>query len=624
MPVPSTRRAAISSTWPSRGRARRCAARRSPSGSCVTSLPTWPALGRRHAGAEPAVDDERPRRAERGFVGREEQRHRGHLLRAADPAERMHPSGLGPGCVRVGLDLEVALRHPGVDIAGADAVASDPVAAVLERDRAGEVDHTALRGAVRSQGRLDPEPVHGRHVHDRPTAQPAHAGDGGPGAQVDAAQVHAEHPVPVLRRRVLERVLVLDRRIGDDRVRPAVALGGRHDRLHLVRVGHVAAVRFGPAAGGDDRLDRRLGAAGIHVGAQGDRPLDSQPLCDRPADPGRRAGYHADLAFHPHDRSLPRVHDGRILRHFDDQVKWPTVKSTSGRRPTMRDVAEHAGVSAQTVSNLVNNRLRQMSDETRLRIEGAMEQLGYYPNLTARSLRSARTTTIGFLLLDEGARYLADPMTDQVIAGVGDVARDCGYSVLIHAGLPGPPDRGLLRPVLESRVDGVLLFLSGPPAQRRWYPSRAAELGVPTVLLEEASPGEGALMSVTADNRDGARRLADHLIASGHTRIAFIAARQPWPMVEQRHLGYCEALAAAGLERNSDFELFEGIWDAADAGKMVDRLLDLPEPPTATVHVPGYEIGRTAAQLLIGHLDGETTAPPRVTLPVELRLRGSA
>ena len=128
----------------------------------------------------------------------------------------------------------------------------------------------------------------------------------------------------------------------------------------------------------------------------------------------------------------------------------------------MRDVAEHAGVSAQTVSNLVNNRLRQMSDETRVRIEGAMEQLGYHPNLTARSLRSARTTTIGFLLLDEGARYLADPMTDQVIAGVGDVARDRGYSVLIHAGRPGPPDSGLLKPVLESRVDGVLLFLSGP------------------------------------------------------------------------------------------------------------------------------------------------------------------
>ena len=130
----------------------------------------------------------------------------------------------------------------------------------------------------------------------------------------------------------------------------------------------------------------------------------------------------------------------------------------------------------------------------------------------ARSLRSARTTTIGFLLLDEGARYLADPMTDQVIAGVGDIARDRGYSVLIHAGRPGPPDSGLLKPVLESRVDGVLLFLSGPPAQRAWYPARAAELNVPTVVLEETQAGDGLQMSVTADNRTGARALADHLI----------------------------------------------------------------------------------------------------------------
>jgi DNA-binding LacI/PurR family transcriptional regulator len=336
----------------------------------------------------------------------------------------------------------------------------------------------------------------------------------------------------------------------------------------------------------------------------------------------------------------------------------------------MRDVAEHAGVSAQTVSNLVNNRLRQMSDETRVRIEGAMQQLGYHPNLTARSLRSARTTTIGFLLLDEGARYLADPMTDQVIAGVGDIARDRGYSVLIHAGRPGPPDSGLLKPVLESRVDGVLLFLSGPPDQRAWYPARAAELNVPTVVLEEAREGDDLQMSVTADNRTGARLLADHLIRTGHTRIAFIAARQPWPMVEQRHLGYCEALAAAGLERDRAVELFEGIWDAADAGVMVDRLLALPDPPTAvmggndllaigvmrqararglrvpddlavtgfndfafaefveppltTVHVPGYEMGCSAAQLLIEHLDGQEIAEPHIMLPVELRLRGSA
>src|SRR3954471_11541631 len=161
------------------------------------------------------------------------------------------------------------------------------------------------------------------------------------------------------------------------------------------------------------------------------------------------------------------------------------MTGTIRRRPTMRDVAEHSGVSVQTVSNLVNNRLRQMSEVTRLRIEEAMAELGYHPNLTARGLRSARTATIGFLLLDERARYLADPMTDEVIAGVGDIARDRGYSVLIHAARPGVAEHVLLKPALESRVDGVLLFLSGPRDRRARYLAAAAELRIPMVALEE-------------------------------------------------------------------------------------------------------------------------------------------
>jgi len=336
----------------------------------------------------------------------------------------------------------------------------------------------------------------------------------------------------------------------------------------------------------------------------------------------------------------------------------------------MRDVAARAGVSVQTVSNLVNHRLHQMSDETRARIEDAMADLGYHPNSTARSLRSARTDTIGFLLLDEGARYLADPMTDLVIAGVGDVARDRGYSVLIQAGRPGAPDSGLLTPVLESRVDGVLLFLSGPPESRAWYASEVSELGTPLVQLEEARDGGAPGMSVTAANRDGARRLTDYLIARGHRRIGFIAARQPWPMVEQRHLGYKDALQAAGIAHDPGLEVFDGVWDAAEAGAMLARLLADRDPPTAimgandllaigaireararslrvpadlavtgfddfafseyvepaltTVRIPGYDIGRRAAELLIDHLDGREPEERHVVLPVELRIRDSA
>ena len=73
--------------------------------------------------------------------------------------------------------------------------------------------------------------------------------------------------------------------------------------------------------------------------------------------------------------------------------------------------------------------------------------------------------TLGFLVLDEGARFLADPMTDLIIAGIGDVARDRGYSLLIQAARPDPDDADrLFSPLLEERVDGAFFL---PPVRRR-------------------------------------------------------------------------------------------------------------------------------------------------------------
>src|SRR5919198_4139191 len=120
-------------------------------------------------------------------------------------------------------------------------------------------------------------------------------------------------------------------------------------------------------------------------------------------------------------------------------------------RPTMREVAELAGVSVQTVSNHVNGRHQYMADDTRERVAAAMRELGYHPNVTARGLRSAETRTLGFLVLDQHARFLADPLTDLIIAGVGDVAREQDYGLLIKSSKsPEDPDE-LLAPVLESR-----------------------------------------------------------------------------------------------------------------------------------------------------------------------------
>ena len=337
------------------------------------------------------------------------------------------------------------------------------------------------------------------------------------------------------------------------------------------------------------------------------------------------------------------------------------------RRTTLRDVATAADVSVQTVSNLVNGRTHLMSEVTRDRVQQAMTTLDYRPNATARGLRAGDTKALGFLVLDEDARFLADPMTDLIMGGIGDVARERGYGLLIQAARPGDPDSGLLTPLAEHRVDGAMLLLSGSRATRRTYSKRVAALGYPSVLFEEQSNHAKGVYTVTAANREGARTLASHLIDRGHDRIAFIAAAVPWPMIEERHAGYLQALAARGTEPADELQIFRGGWDPASGESMAESLLSLRQPPTAimagndllaigalragrvrgrripedlavagfnnfqfsafvepplsTVAIPAYDMGEAAAWMLIDHLEG--SRPKSKEFPVELMLRGS-
>ncbi len=342
-----------------------------------------------------------------------------------------------------------------------------------------------------------------------------------------------------------------------------------------------------------------------------------------------------------------------------------------GRRPTVRDVATRANVSAQTVSNYINGRFDEFGATTRERIAAVMDELDYHPDARARGLRSQRTRALMLMILDEDTRFLADPMTDLILAGIGDVACSEGYSLLLQAGRPHSRSPAMLAPLFERRADGALLFLSGEKRIRGWYVSRLVESGVPCVIFEDDHPAD-TVFSVAAANRQGARQLVTHLIDLGHERIAFIAAKVPWPMIEQRQLGYRDALRAASIPFDASLERFDGFWNVATAGALVEALLDEPSPPTAfvcgndllalgaihrlharglhvpgdvavggfndfqfsayvsppltTVRIPGYELGRIAADRLISHLEGRLApdAERRVVLPVELVLRESA
>jgi DNA-binding LacI/PurR family transcriptional regulator len=218
-------------------------------------------------------------------------------------------------------------------------------------------------------------------------------------------------------------------------------------------------------------------------------------------------------------------------------------------------------------------------------------------------------------------------------------------------------------------VDGAFLFLSGEPAVRRACVDRVADLGVSHVVLSERSHREESL-SVSSDNVSGARLLTEHLIGNGHDRIAFVAAKTPWPMIEQRLAGYRQALAAAGLPHGPDFEVFAGGWEVRVGETAATALLareDAPtaivagndvlalgviravrrrgatvpgdvavagfddfdfaeavDPPLTTLRIPGHEMGRRAARMLLGSLGGRDPGERHVELPAELRLRQSA
>src|SRR5512142_2152319 len=185
-------------------------------------------------------------------------------------------------------------------------------------------------------------------------------------------------------------------------------------------------------------------------------PTASAPACPVCMDPllrplerkSHRAFYRSSSAL---SRTRPTTSD--LLTSGDCFTFNVHMSENSGngahRRPTLRDVAREAHVSVQTVSNVVQGRHHLMRADTRERVQAAMAQLGYHPNVSARGLRSARTRTFGFLVLDEAPSFLADPLTDLLIAGVADVARDCDYEILRKAERPLARRRDLLRPLLE-------------------------------------------------------------------------------------------------------------------------------------------------------------------------------
>lgn len=329
-------------------------------------------------------------------------------------------------------------------------------------------------------------------------------------------------------------------------------------------------------------------------------------------------------------------------------------------RATLKDVAALAGVHPGTASRAMNDETRPLvNEETARRVLAAADELGYRPNPIARGLKTSRSYTVGVLIPD-----LTNPLFPRIVRGIQDKLDEAGYTPLI-ANTDNDPARELadIEAMRARQVDGLITataHLSNDIA--------IEDARLPVVLVNRRMEA-GTRPSVVADDRLGIKLAVDHLVGLGHRRIAHLAGPQDLSTGYLRLQGFREALAEAGVEYDPDLVLAASAFVESEGQRLCNELLDrglevtailaandlmalgcydafvargiecprelsvvgyndMPfaawfDPPLTTVHLPQYEIGVRAAELLLEHLRDPDAEPTQVLLEPTLTVRGS-
>lgn len=340
-------------------------------------------------------------------------------------------------------------------------------------------------------------------------------------------------------------------------------------------------------------------------------------------------------------------------------------RSTSIRAvqtPTLRDVAQAAGVHAATASRALNPETRRLVNaETARRVLKAAETLGYQPNPIARSLKTAKSRTIGMVIPD-----LTNPLFPPIVRGVEDVLGPAGYSALL-VNTDNDPDRedALISSLRSRHVEGLIVATArlDHPLLRTIH-----EQGVRMVLVNRRTEHLDVPF-VSPDDAAGVALAVKHLADLGHTRIAHLAGPSTTSAGVARANAFRTALRKHDLPDDPALVVYCDYWAEEDGARALRKLLDAgtdvtavlagndlialgcydvfaergiscPEgmsvvgfndmpfldkmrPPLTTVAVPHHQIGMEAARMLLESFK-EADRPPRsVLLPLSLVVRGS-
>lgn len=239
---------------------------------------------------------------------------------------------------------------------------------------------------------------------------------------------------------------------------------------------------------------------------------------------------------------------------------------------TINDVAKKAGVSIKTVSRVVN-REPNVREGTRNLVLSAIEALNYKPSLAARGLAGGRSFLIGLMYDNPSDNFLV-----KLQRGILEACRERHYGLAL---CPAASKSADLTEVMMDWIDSThpdAVILTPPLSDDETLAKALMEKKVRFACVSSA--GFGYAPAVHIDEIAAARAMTDHLIATGHTRIAFIKGPPDHVCSALRYQGYLEALESAGLE--SDPELVtQGEFDFESGVRSANYLLNLPERPTA-------------------------------------------
>jgi LacI family transcriptional regulator len=237
------------------------------------------------------------------------------------------------------------------------------------------------------------------------------------------------------------------------------------------------------------------------------------------------------------------------------------------KRITIKDVAQAAGVSTQTVSRVMN-KFSYVSEETRQRVEAVVDELGYRPSTLARSLIQQRSYTLGVVTF--GLKYIGPSRT---LNGVADKADELGYMLLMkeldNFDINSIDD--VIDSLLARQVDGIIWVAPEIGNNHSWLDERLEKIPVPVLFLA-MEPREG-ISSVATDNYQGAILAVQHLLECGRTKIGHISGPLTWWEADERKRGWRDTLTKAGLDA-SDQHCKEGNWSSASGEQAFIQLLE--------------------------------------------------